>query len=118
MLNGKKINFKKHILLLLFFSLIINQEKMEYKIHMIGIPAAKCIYTLSDTTFHDKTAFKINYKVESFGLYGLFFKVKNNYNVIFEKNTFKILYYSKDSTQPGLDNQISTIYNTIFDLGM
>ena len=101
---------KKYLLFFILFSFSYTLEKIEYKINMLGIPAAKCIYSITDTAIYNQPALKINYKVKTIGLYNLFFKVENSYTVIFQKDSFEILSYSKNTIQPGINNQIKTNY--------
>jgi hypothetical protein len=100
----------KLLFIFLFSSLVFNQSNIEYKISIWGIPAAKCTYSLSDTTIYDIPSLKIDYYVETTGLYNLFFPIKNNYSVIFNKKTYEILSYYKNSYQPNVENKIKTIF--------
>jgi len=99
---------KKCLLLIIFFNFLFSVDNIKYKINIFGIPAAKCEYSFIDTIFLDMPAHKINYKVKTIGLYNLFYKVQNQYSVIFKKGTYEILSYSKLSTQPSLKNRINT----------
>ena len=102
---------KQYLPLIISLSFLFSEDNIKYKINILGMPAANCKYSLADTVYLDIPAYKINYKVETTGLYNLFFKVKNQYSVVFEKDTFEILSYSKQSTQPGLKNKINTTYS-------
>jgi len=101
---------KIYIPILLLITFLFGQEKVEYEIDVFGLSAAKCIYSVSDTNIYNESAIMINYKVKTIGLYNIFFRVNNNYTIIFKKNTFEFLYYSKKSIQPGVNNYITTNY--------
>ena len=96
---------KKYLLLIIINSFLFSEDNFKYKINILGMPAAKCEYSLVDTIYLDIPAYKINYKVKTTGLYNLFYKVKNKYSIIFKKGTYEILSYSKSSTQPSLKNK-------------
>ena len=101
---------KKYLLLIIINSFLFSEDNFKYKINILGMPAAKCEYSLVDTIYLDIPAYKINYKVKTTGFYNLFYKVKNKYSIIFKKGTYEILSYSKSSTQPSLKNKINTTY--------
>ena len=101
---------KKYLLLIIINSFLFSEDNFKYKINILGMPAAKCEYSLVDTVYLDIPAYKINYKVKTTGLYNLFYKVKNKYSIIFKKSNCEILSYSKLSTQPSVKNKINTTY--------
>ena len=101
---------KQYLPLIILLSFLFSVDNKKYKINILGMPAANCEYSLVDTIFSDIPSYKINYKVKTIGLYNLFFKVHNQYSVVFKKETFEILSYSKQSTQPRLKNKINTTY--------
>ena len=101
---------KYYIYFLILVNSIISTEIYNYKISFWGLVIADCQYSIKDTIIYNKESIKLNYMVKTNKLYDLFFKVSNNYSVVFDKSNYRTLYYTKRSSQPKIYNKIKTEY--------
>ena len=82
---------------------------------MLGIPAAKCVYSITDTSIYNQSALKINYKVKTIGLYNS--KAKNIISlskILISKYKCKTPKdFSKLILLPGVGQKTASVYQNV-----